>query len=236
MFSSIPHLTIELLTDQAQARNIGRQKHKRPTKTKMIRAGNRSRLLATQLDVHCWQCLHDSNSHGGDMHYPIMNETQVAFRWKISLKTLRRWRSENTGPMFHKCFGRVRYHESDVLEYERQGVKHWKEQFSKGDNVPRFIRKPPIDDERAKSPEEPSASNEDGETRYLTSEELIALTTLPECFFRSPADRDRKRVPHILIGSGVRFSLDAILEWELANSKPGITAVPSPQAPTHVRV
>ncbi len=26
------------------------------------------------------------------MHYPVMTERQLAFRWKISLKTLRRWR------------------------------------------------------------------------------------------------------------------------------------------------
>jgi len=26
------------------------------------------------------------------MHYPAMTARQLAFRWKISLKTLRRWR------------------------------------------------------------------------------------------------------------------------------------------------
>jgi len=29
------------------------------------------------------------------MHYPVMTERQLAFRWKISLKTLRRWRAED---------------------------------------------------------------------------------------------------------------------------------------------
>ena len=36
------------------------------------------------------------------MHYPVMTERQLAFRWKISLKTLRRWRAEDEGPTWHK--------------------------------------------------------------------------------------------------------------------------------------
>lgn len=32
------------------------------------------------------------------MHYPVMTERQLAARWKISLKTLRRWRSDNEWP------------------------------------------------------------------------------------------------------------------------------------------
>ena len=33
------------------------------------------------------------------MHYPVMTERQLAFRWKISLKTLRRWRLDGEGPL-----------------------------------------------------------------------------------------------------------------------------------------
>ena len=36
------------------------------------------------------------------MHYPVMTERQLAFRWKISLKTLRRWRLDGEGPVWHK--------------------------------------------------------------------------------------------------------------------------------------
>jgi hypothetical protein len=32
------------------------------------------------------------------MHYPVMTERQVAARWKLSLKTLRRWRLDHTEP------------------------------------------------------------------------------------------------------------------------------------------
>ena len=50
------------------------------------------------------------------MRYPVMTEKQLTSRWKISLKTLRRWRSVNQGPVWHKLFRHVRYHEADILE------------------------------------------------------------------------------------------------------------------------
>lgn len=59
------------------------------------------------------------------MHYPVMTEKQIAARWKISLKTLRRWRLDGEGPVWHKLFHHVRYHEADILEFERQGAQHW---------------------------------------------------------------------------------------------------------------
>ena len=56
------------------------------------------------------------------MHYPVMTERQLAARWKISLKTLRRWRSDNEGPTWHKLFQYVRYHEADILGFERPAI------------------------------------------------------------------------------------------------------------------
>jgi hypothetical protein len=50
------------------------------------------------------------------MRYPVMTEKQVADRWKVSLKTLRRWRLDGQGPVWHKLFRHVRYHEPDVLD------------------------------------------------------------------------------------------------------------------------
>ena len=47
------------------------------------------------------------------MHYPVMAERQLALRWKISLKTLRRWRLDGEGPSWHKLFQHVRYHVDD---------------------------------------------------------------------------------------------------------------------------
>lgn len=43
------------------------------------------------------------------MHYPVMTEKHVADRWQVSLKTLRRWRLDGEGPVWHKLFRHVRY-------------------------------------------------------------------------------------------------------------------------------
>jgi len=54
------------------------------------------------------------------MHYPVMTEKQLATRWKISVKTLRRWRLDKVGPVWRKLFRYVRYHDSDVIDFERR--------------------------------------------------------------------------------------------------------------------
>ena len=59
------------------------------------------------------------------MHYPMMTERQVAARWKLSLKTLWRWRLDKEGPIWNKLFHHVRYHETDIFEFERQSAQHW---------------------------------------------------------------------------------------------------------------
>ena len=53
-----------------------------------------------------------------------MTEKHVADRWQASLKTLRRRRLDNEGPVWHKLFRHVRYHEADILEFERRGAQH----------------------------------------------------------------------------------------------------------------
>ncbi|MBK6974571.1 MAG: hypothetical protein IPH26_17050 [Sterolibacteriaceae bacterium] len=58
------------------------------------------------------------------MHYPVMTEKHLADRWQVSLKTLRRWRLDNEGPVWHKLFRHVRYHEADVLEFEHRSSQH----------------------------------------------------------------------------------------------------------------
>jgi hypothetical protein len=50
-----------------------------------------------------------------EMHYPVMTEKHVADLWQISLKTLRRWRLNNEGPVWHKLF-RHRSQEAHLLD------------------------------------------------------------------------------------------------------------------------
>jgi len=63
------------------------------------------------------------------MHYPVMTERQVAARWKISLKTLRRWRLDGEGPVWHKLFHHVRHPISKSLSRKEValGVLHRRE-------------------------------------------------------------------------------------------------------------
>ncbi len=57
------------------------------------------------------------------MRYPVMTEKHLAERWQVSLKTLRRWRLDGEGPVWHKLFRHVRYHEADILEFERRSAQ-----------------------------------------------------------------------------------------------------------------
>lgn len=44
---------------------------------------------------------------------------ELAARWRISPRTLERWRRVKTGPNFHKISGKVTYSIIDIETYER---------------------------------------------------------------------------------------------------------------------
>ena len=90
------------------------------------------------------------------MHYPVMTEQQVAARWKVSLKTMRRWRQDKVGPTWHKLFHHVRYHEVDVFDFEQQSAQHWQAILGERERVPRIVTHPPKD---SAAPAEQDATN-----------------------------------------------------------------------------
>lgn len=49
-----------------------------------------------------------------------LNQTELARRWKISPRTLERWRWQGEGPLFIKIGGRVVYRLEDVKSYEAE--------------------------------------------------------------------------------------------------------------------
>lgn len=172
------------------------------------------------------------------MHYPVMTERQVAFRWKISLKTLRRWRLDGEGPIWHKLFQHVRYHEADIFEFERQSAQHWTAILGDGERVPRAVTHPPKTD----GDPQPSDTAEP-ELQYISAKEIVEATSLPAHLFTDRVERERKQIPHLLLVRNLRFSLDAILQWELANSVRGGApepvvqiAEPEPQPDAPARV
>jgi hypothetical protein len=53
----------------------------------------------------------------------FLSEVDLAARWAMSSKTLTRWRTIWRGPPFVKLGKTVRYAMSDVLEFERHGLR-----------------------------------------------------------------------------------------------------------------
>lgn len=53
-----------------------------------------------------------------------LDEYELAARWGISVKTLRRWRQQQLGPIFCKLGARVTYLISEVEAFERRVSRH----------------------------------------------------------------------------------------------------------------
>jgi predicted site-specific integrase-resolvase len=49
-----------------------------------------------------------------------LNAEELARRWRISPRTLERWRWLRTGPYYYKLGGKISYALSDVEAYERR--------------------------------------------------------------------------------------------------------------------
>jgi len=52
-----------------------------------------------------------------------LNEYELAMRWGISVKSLRRWRQEQLGPVFCKLGARVTYLITEIEAYERRSSR-----------------------------------------------------------------------------------------------------------------
>lgn len=60
----------------------------------------------------------------GGTHRIALDEYELAGRWGLSVKTLRRWRQEQLGPIFCKMGARVTYLISEIEAYERRVSRH----------------------------------------------------------------------------------------------------------------
>lgn len=52
-----------------------------------------------------------------------LNQIELAVRWRVSHRTLERWRWTGEGPRFVKLGGRVVYRLSDIEEYEQAMIR-----------------------------------------------------------------------------------------------------------------
>ena len=65
-----------------------------------------------------------SSQQAGSTPRLALNEHELAARWGLSVKTLRRWRQEHLGPVFLKLGARVTYLVSEVEAFERRVSRH----------------------------------------------------------------------------------------------------------------
>ena len=65
-----------------------------------------------------------SQAKTGAPHRIALDENELAARWGLSVKTLRRWRQEQLGPVFCKLGARVTYLISEVEAFERRVSRH----------------------------------------------------------------------------------------------------------------
>ena len=65
--------------------------------------------------------------------------------------------------------------------------------------------------------------------QYVSAKDVFEATGLPSHLFSDRVERERKRIPHMLLVGNLRFSLEAILQWELANSVRGGASEPTKQ-------
>ena len=48
----------------------------------------------------------------------FLNARELAARWRVSAKTLERWRCEGSGPVYLKLHGKILYRMADVESFE----------------------------------------------------------------------------------------------------------------------
>ena len=63
---------------------------------------------------------HRSAQQGVQVHRLALDENELALRWGLSVKTLRRWRQEQLGPVFCKLCARVTYLIPEIEAFEQR--------------------------------------------------------------------------------------------------------------------
>lgn len=53
----------------------------------------------------------------------LLLQSELASRWRVSRRTLERWRCSGEGPRFCKIGGRITYREIDVIAYESDQLR-----------------------------------------------------------------------------------------------------------------
>lgn len=70
---------------------------------------------------------------GGDDRVPHFSQVELADRWRITTRTLDRWRVAGTGPAWLRINGRILYRAKDVLGFEQ--LRLWERQGGEPDGL-----------------------------------------------------------------------------------------------------
>ena len=142
---------------------------------------------------------------------PLMSETEVAKRWKMSPKTLQRWRTDRYGPTYIKLGKNVRYRSEDIEAYEfsQRAVTRIEpaEPDAKTPTVTSAQERMDPSDTRVAS--DPHAV----EQNFIGIAEAIRITNLPAYYFGNAAVRAQLKIPFYTVGRKVRFKPGELCHW-----------------------
>ena len=117
-----------------------------------------------------------------------LNESELAQRWGISVKTLQRWRCDKRGPKYWKLSKRVTYPIEEVLNFEANAL-------------------------RESTALQPSVEEVAAGAQLYTAREAANATDLPLYWFSHQRVREKKGIPAIRVGKSVRFNPDQLMAW-----------------------
>ena len=156
------------------------------------------------------------------MLYPVMTESTsptVGSQPRDTATLAARWRSAGLA----QAVPIGGYHDADVLAFEQRSAQHLMTMLGI---------------ERDFKPEVPEAAqglDAKAEDNYFTAKEMPKQHRCRSTFSHQ-AERNRKRVRHLMRVGNLRFSLPAILAWEIANSvrgNPAAATVEEIEIPTN---
>ena len=122
------------------------------------------------------------------MEKMALNESELAQRWGISIKTLQRWRCDKRGPKYWKLSKRVTYPIEEVLNFEARALRESTGPQFSVDEIP-------------------------AGARLYSALEAADATDLPVYWFSHQRVREKKGIPAIRVGKSVRFNPDQLMAW-----------------------
>lgn len=147
-----------------------------------------------------------------------LTENELAERWGVSPKTLQRWRTDGRGPSYLKLSKRVAYSIEDILAFEssQKRVRENSHEVA----VQRSAISASAQGADPTAPGNPQTGLvAQDDSVFITVAEVTRATKLPRCYFTRVDMRAELEIPHYFVGKQVRFKLEEIRQWEIAQAQ-----------------